>query len=140
MLSAFESAMLARHLRRCADCRAFAAAAEAQTSLLRAAPLEAPAPVEVRVGRSVRLVTRAVIPAAAAIAAVAAAFSLVSVGGNGSQSAVRASRAGADLASQSSLDALTNFAGGTQNLGVQRRLVRRPKIDEGIRGVYGLPT
>jgi predicted anti-sigma-YlaC factor YlaD len=139
MLSSFEGAMLARHLRRCADCRAFAAAAEAQTSLLRAASLEVPAPVEVRVRvrRPVRHVGRVAVPAAAAVAAVAAAFALVSPGGHATQSAVRV---GTDVTSQSSLDALTNFAGGTQNLGVQRRLVRRPKVDEGIRGVYGLPT
>jgi hypothetical protein len=40
MLSVFESALLERHLRGCASCRAFAVGAEAQAALLRAAPLE----------------------------------------------------------------------------------------------------
>jgi hypothetical protein len=42
MLSAFESALLDRHLRGCAACRAFAVSAEAQTRLLRGALLERP--------------------------------------------------------------------------------------------------
>jgi hypothetical protein len=40
MLSTFESRLLDRHLRTCADCRFFAAGAVEQTRLLRAAPLE----------------------------------------------------------------------------------------------------
>ena len=42
MLSMFESALLDRHLRRCASCRAFALDTEAQTQLLRGADLEEP--------------------------------------------------------------------------------------------------
>jgi len=42
MLSTFESALLDRHLRGCADCSAFAADAEEQTRLLRSALLERP--------------------------------------------------------------------------------------------------
>ncbi|HEY6962839.1 MAG TPA: zf-HC2 domain-containing protein [Gaiellaceae bacterium] len=42
MLSSFEAALLERHLRRCAPCRAFAASAEMQTQLLRGAELEQP--------------------------------------------------------------------------------------------------
>jgi anti-sigma factor RsiW len=41
-LSLFESALLDRHLRGCAECRAFAADVVEQTQLLRAAPLELP--------------------------------------------------------------------------------------------------
>jgi predicted anti-sigma-YlaC factor YlaD len=40
MLSTFEAALLERHLRRCASCRAFAASAETQAQLLRGAALE----------------------------------------------------------------------------------------------------
>lgn len=42
MLSIFESALLERHLRRCADCRSFASAVSTQTELLRSAELEEP--------------------------------------------------------------------------------------------------
>jgi hypothetical protein len=42
MLSRFETVLLERHFRRCGPCRAFAAATEAQTQLLRAAPLAGP--------------------------------------------------------------------------------------------------
>jgi len=42
MLSTFESALLDRQLRGCADCRSFAEDANAQTQLLRAAVLERP--------------------------------------------------------------------------------------------------
>jgi hypothetical protein len=42
MLSAFESALLDRHLRGCPECRSFSVSAEEQTSLLRSAPLEQP--------------------------------------------------------------------------------------------------
>ncbi len=43
MLSTFETALLDRHLRGCAACRAFAAGADEQTRLLRDAVLEQPA-------------------------------------------------------------------------------------------------
>jgi predicted anti-sigma-YlaC factor YlaD len=42
VLSLFESALLERHLRKCADCSDFSAVAAAQTQLLRSAELEQP--------------------------------------------------------------------------------------------------
>lgn len=138
MLSSFESALLARHLRRCADCRAFQAAARAQVAMLRAAPLELPArPVTVAVRHRARALRLALAPAAATAAAVAAAIVILSPGAG--QVPVARSANG-DFTSQASIDALTNIKGGTQNLGVQRRIVRRPDVDARLRGVYGFPT
>lgn len=75
VLSLFESALLDRHLRRCADCREFAAGAAAQTQLLRAAELEQPLrPIAIPAGRRrpVRRVAAGALTAAASIAAAAA--------------------------------------------------------------------
>ena len=74
MLSTFESALLDRHLHRCADCRAFAAGATAQTERLRSAVLERPLhPVVVPAGRrrTTRRVAAGVLTAAASVAAAA---------------------------------------------------------------------
>jgi predicted anti-sigma-YlaC factor YlaD len=72
VLSLFESALLDRHLRRCADCRDFAAGAAALTQLLRAAELEQPLrPVAIPAGR--RHVRRVAAGALTAVASVAAA-------------------------------------------------------------------
>jgi predicted anti-sigma-YlaC factor YlaD len=88
VLSLFESALLERHLRRCADCRAFAAGTAAQTQLLRSAELEQPLrPVEVPAGRRrpVRRVAAGALTAAASVAAAAAVT--LSPAGNGGQGA-----------------------------------------------------
>jgi anti-sigma factor RsiW len=76
MLSMFESALLERHLRGCASCRAFAVSADAQAALLRGAPLERlerpvelPAPVR-RIGRGAVGTLAATLTAAAAAVAV----------------------------------------------------------------------
>ena len=74
MLSTFESALLDRHLRRCGDCRAFAAGATAQTERLRSAVLQRPLhPVVVPAGRrrTTRRVAAGVLTAAASVAAAA---------------------------------------------------------------------
>ena len=69
----FEAALLDRHLRRCADCRAFAAGAAAQTQLLRGAALEQPLrPVVVPSARR-RPVRRVAVGALTSLAAAAAA-------------------------------------------------------------------
>ena len=77
-LSEFEQIVMAAHLRRCADCRAFAADVRDFTGALRTAPAE---PLESRVWlgdprRSLRAarLRRRLAPAASAAAAVAAAF------------------------------------------------------------------
>ena len=89
----FEAALLDRHLRRCADCRAFAAGAAAQTYLLRDAVLEQPLhPVEVPAARRrpVRRVAVGALTTAAAMAA-AAVFTLTPSGQQGHESASRTS-------------------------------------------------
>ncbi|MDH4104443.1 MAG: zf-HC2 domain-containing protein [Thermoleophilia bacterium] len=70
-LSQLESRMLAAHLARCSECRAFDAAAVAMTSELRAAPLEPLSrPIVVRrIGRA--WMARAQLGVAAAVALVA---------------------------------------------------------------------
>jgi putative zinc finger protein len=77
VLSLFESALLERHLRRCADCRDFAAGAAAQTRLLRSAALEQPRrPVAIPAGRR-RPVRRVAAGALTAVASVAAAAAVM---------------------------------------------------------------
>lgn len=72
-LTEFESAVLRRHLRACAGCRAFAADLQAVTALLRSTVPVEPGRVEVPVRRR-RRAHGAAIAAATAAAAVAAAF------------------------------------------------------------------
>jgi hypothetical protein len=93
MLSAFESALLDRHLRGCADCRAFAAGAEAQTSLLRAAVLERPTRPVTIPAASARSVPRGVAGAlSACLVAAAAAAVLVWPGAHSGQPALTAAK------------------------------------------------
>jgi hypothetical protein len=91
VLSLFESALLDRHLRRCADCCDFAAGAAAQTQLLRSAVLEQPPrPVAVPAGR--RQVRRVAAGALTAVASVAAAAAVtLSPGGQGNEGTASAS-------------------------------------------------
>ena len=91
VLSLFESALLDRHLRGCADCRDFAAGAAAQTQLLRAAELEQPLrPVVIAAGRrQVRRVAAGALTAVASVAA-AAAVTLSPSGPSNSGSALSA--------------------------------------------------
>ncbi len=91
MLSTFEAALLDRHLRRCVDCRAFAAGAAVQTQLLRDAVLEQPLrPVVVPAARSlpVRRVAAGALTTVAAMAA-AAVFTLTPSGEQGQSTASR---------------------------------------------------
>lgn len=91
MLSFFESALLDRHLRRCADCRSFAAALSAHTHLLRSAELEEPARRVEIAGR--RINRRRSAAGAALVAVVAAAAAVFAVSparhGNGTPESVR---------------------------------------------------
>jgi predicted anti-sigma-YlaC factor YlaD len=91
-LSLFETALLDRHLRRCADCRDFAAAAAGLTQLLRTAELEQPLqPVVVPAGRRrhMRRVATGALTAAASVAAAAAVT--LSPAGHSTKSSVSAS-------------------------------------------------
>jgi hypothetical protein len=88
----FESALLDRHLRKCADCSDFAFAAAAQTQLLRAAELELPLKrVVVQAGRQ-RQVRRLAAGTLTAVASVAAAAA-VTLSPNGTPSESSASAA-----------------------------------------------
>ena len=91
MLSIFESALLDRHLRRCADCRGFAAAVSAQTQLLRNAELEEPGRrFEAPARRSHRRRSAAGAALAAGVAAVAAVFAVTpGAGHQGTPESVR---------------------------------------------------
>lgn len=78
MLSAFESALLDRHLRGCPACRAFAVNADEQTRLLRDAVLEQPSrPVLVPAERERGIPRRAAGVLSACLVAAAAATVLV---------------------------------------------------------------
>jgi predicted anti-sigma-YlaC factor YlaD len=78
-LSELEATGLEAHLRRCADCRAFAAQTEEITRRLRRAPLESPAvPVFERARRRPASIAR--LQAAAAVLAVVAAASAFALG------------------------------------------------------------
>lgn len=77
MLSTFEAALLDRHLRRCAECSAFARAASAQTGMLRAAELEHPrSPVQLP-ARTASPFRRGAVGALSAVVAAAAAALVV---------------------------------------------------------------
>src|SRR4051812_23011002 len=94
MLSTFESALLARHLHGCVDCRAFAAGSAAQTQLLRGAELEQPL-LQVALPsrrRPVRRIAAGALSTAAAVAA-AVSFTLAPSGNQPQTSAAHASSA-----------------------------------------------
>src|SRR4051812_37540799 len=78
MLSTFEAALLDRHLRRCADCNAFAEAAAAQTHLLRGAAPEQPRRIELPARTASPFRRGAVGALSAVVAAAAAALVLLS--------------------------------------------------------------
>jgi predicted anti-sigma-YlaC factor YlaD len=83
MLSSFESALLDRHLRKCASCRAFADATAHQTELLRGVVLEPPPrPIELpeRASHRLRAFTSA---GAAVVVAAAVAVATFSLGNRG---------------------------------------------------------
>ncbi len=137
MLSAFESALLARHLSRCEACRAFADAATAQTQLLRAATLEAPLrsvkipPVsEPRFRRHATGLTGAL-----TVAAAAAVLTLIPGIGH---------RTGAGAGTASGAPLLTVYPaqpGTDVNFNVPRlRVVSRASADGPVHGDYGLPV
>ena len=90
MLSSFESALLDRHLRKCASCRAFSEATTIQTELLRGVELEPPPrPIELPERASHR--KRAFASAGAVlVAAAAVAVATFSLGNQGAVSSQRA--------------------------------------------------
>lgn len=77
MLSVFESALLDRHLRRCAACRDFADVTASHTHLIREAPLELPSRLVTLPTRGARRRRGAV--AASLVAAVSAAAAIATL-------------------------------------------------------------
>lgn len=92
LLSAFEQALLGRHLDTCAECCAFAEAAEAQTTILRLAPLEAMA-VPVELPRPVIRAAGGRVIGVLAAAAAAGIAALASFGPGSHSTSVDAARA-----------------------------------------------
>lgn len=140
MLSAFESALLDRHLRGCPSCRSFSVAASRQTSLLRDAPLEE-LEHRVLVPSSPHVVRRRVAGAlGACVVAVGAAFVLILPGGRQSQEtgALRAP-------GHSAAPALVVFAASptatNANVEVPRLRVKPASFADGpVHGYYSEPV
>jgi predicted anti-sigma-YlaC factor YlaD len=103
-LSELEGALLDAHLARCADCREFEAAAAGSATLLRQAPLEATAPVQVAVERPARRVLLA--STGAAILVGAAVIAGLVQGSGATQPSPTAVRAVAIVASVETPDQL----------------------------------
>jgi hypothetical protein len=141
VLSLFESALLDRHVRRCADCREFAAGAAAQTQLLRSAALEQPLrPVAIPVGRR-RHVRRVAAGALTAVASVAAAAA-VTLSPGGPQS--RTSALSASPAIETGAPVLVVVA-ANPSLGVHEtvpRLTMQPAsvADGPVHGLFNTPV
>jgi ferric-dicitrate binding protein FerR (iron transport regulator) len=136
-LSSFEAALLDRHLRRCASCRAFAAGATAQTQLLRAQPLEQPLRrVEVP-GRPARVGRRGLAGTVVTAAAAAAAAAVVAVSPfSHGQAARRATAAnGPELA------VIAGQPTPSSTVEVPRLKVEPASLADGpVRGQFSLPA
>jgi hypothetical protein len=138
MLSTFERALLGRHLRGCAPCRAFSVEVTAQTARLRAAPLEASL-VSVDIapprGRTVRR-RAAGLAGAVAVAVLAALTSLTPAGDR------NATVAASDTSPNSALVTVipaAPTANATFQVG-RLRLVPSSSADGPVRGYYGVPA
>ena len=136
MLSTFEAALLARHLDRCAECRAFSVAVTAETELLRTASLEHPSePVVVQPAVGMRIRRRAAgVAGAAAVAAVAALMTLTPTGTQ--RSADTAAKIKTPL-----LEVVPAKPSAEATFEVPRlRVVSPASADGPVRGYYGLPV
>ena len=135
MLSTFEAALLERHLRRCGDCRAFAADVTSQTQLLRAAVLEEPSrAVTVVPSRQPQFRRHtAGVAAAALVATMAALLTLTSTGGHRTATS---SGTGKPLLAvfpaQPRVDATFDVA--------RLRVVSPASADGPVHGDYGIPV
>jgi predicted anti-sigma-YlaC factor YlaD len=138
MLSPFEEALLDRHLKRCADCNAFAAGLTAQTQLLRAAPLEEPLRA-IAIAPSARgqIRRRATgLGSALAVAATAAMITLTHGAGHRSATATLAASGTPLLAVYAAQP-----GGPDMSLTVPRlRVVSPASADGPVHGDYGLPV
>src|SRR5579885_1197309 len=135
MLSTFEAALLARHLDRCPDCRAFSVAVTAETELLRTAALEHPSQpdvVEPAVRRRIRR-RAAGVAGAVAVAATAALMTLTPTGTHreASTPGVRTPL----------LEVVAAKPSAEATFEVPRlRVVSPASADGPVRGYYGLPV
>jgi predicted anti-sigma-YlaC factor YlaD len=143
MLSAFEAALLDRHLRRCESCRAFAGAATAQTSLLRRAKLEQPTfSVTLPEPRRPRRAAAAGVASLSLVAAAVAAALVLLPGANrtrGLETTARATARGAGV------PAIVVFAASPlpspSKVDVPRlRLQRAPETDGPVHGYFNVPV
>ena len=135
MLSTFEAALLARHLDRCASCRAFSGAVTAGTELLRTADLEHPSqPVVVQPAASSRFRRRAAgVAGAVAVAAMAALMAFTPTGTQ--------REAGTTGVRTPLLEVVPAKPSAEATFEVPRLRVVSPTMADGpVRGYYGLPV
>ncbi|MGH3001756.1 MAG: zf-HC2 domain-containing protein [Gaiellaceae bacterium] len=137
MLSRFERALLERHLRSCASCRAFAVDVRAQTAQLRAAPLEAPPVLADIPPARVRTAGRraAGFAGAVAVSVVAALISFAPVGDQRTAAMAQTPPNSALLA----VVPAAPTANATFEVG-RLRLVSAASADGPVRGLYGVPA
>jgi predicted anti-sigma-YlaC factor YlaD len=137
MLSAFESALLDRHLRGCAACRSFEVDAGAQTNLLRAAPLEQPArTIELPAAPSRSLPRSAAGLLSACLVAAAAAAVLVWPGARSNTAQFGATRAGTPVMVVFPAEPSTNA-----NVEVPRLRMQPASIADGpVHGYFNAPV
>lgn len=136
MLSTFERALLQRHLRKCASCRAFAADVTANTEQLRAAPLAAaPRFAGVAPARSRLLRRRATgLVGAVAVGLVAALVSFTPAGD-------QRSTVSRTSPNEALLAVVPEAPSATSTVDVPRlRLVSASSADGAVRGYYGVPA
>jgi hypothetical protein len=141
MLSAFESALLDRHLCGCPDCRSFAVDAEEQTRLLRSALLEQPTrPVLVPSESARGGPRRAVGAVSACLVAAAAAAVLVWPGartGSSGQTVAFSGRVGAPVLIVQPAEPLS----GRATIEVPRVQLRPASIADGpVHGYFSTPV
>jgi predicted anti-sigma-YlaC factor YlaD len=135
LLSRFERALLERHLRSCASCRAFAGEVSEQTRQLRAAPLEAPPLLANVAHRRARTLRRRTAGFAAAVA-VAAIGALISLAPAGDQQATAAHTPNSEL-----LAIVPEAPTPNATFDVGRlHLVSAANADGAVRGYYGMPA
>lgn len=137
MLSTFERALLERHLRTCADCRAFSAEVTAQTAQLRAAPLVSAPEFAGIAGARARTFRRRATGLAGAVAVAFAAALISFTPAVGRRSAIESRVA----PSPALLAAVPEQPTASASFELPRLKVISPSIADGaVRGYYGVPA
>ena len=138
-LSAFESALLGRHLRRCPSCSDFAEAARIQTGMLRTAALETPSrPFFVESPSRPRVARRQAASVVGALAFAAAAAVLV-LTPSGHQGGGTFASPGAGTRPLFGVYAAQPTAEASFQV-ARLRVVSPAAADGPVRGYYGLPA